>query len=210
MKKRKDKKIHSASALADISLVRKALAGDTHAYQKLFKKYYHGIYLLVRMKVPNHDIAEELTLEALYKAFSNLDTYSEEYAFSTWLYRIAINTVIDWFRVHFSKKERYTSISTVDIEGQLQGEQKTGEIQASSYSPDSEKEREEFANIIRTIAANLPEPKRKAIYLFFIENKKYREIAQETGLTIGSLAYLIYHTRKLLSSMINPKRKKEE
>jgi len=82
----------------DSELIRKAKIGDSKAYDGLLKKYRNSVYNLVYRMVKNVHEAEDLTQEAFIKAFNSLKSFNEEYAFSTWLYKIATNNCIDFFR----------------------------------------------------------------------------------------------------------------
>src|SRR5437868_873110 len=87
----------SPRAKEDFELVRKAIDNnDQSAYAKLMTRYRDSIYFIVLKMVHVTDDADDLTIEAFGKAFSNLDKYSTDYAFSTWLYKIALNNSIDF------------------------------------------------------------------------------------------------------------------
>ena len=82
----------------DSELIKKAKHGDAKAYEGLLKKYKNSVYNLVYRMVRDVQEAEDLTQEAFIKAFNSLTSFNEEYAFSTWLYKIATNNCIDFFR----------------------------------------------------------------------------------------------------------------
>src|SRR5881275_730636 len=80
----------SDKALIDYQLVRKAIdKGDQKAYAELMSRYKDSIYFMLLKMVNNRDDADDLTIEAFGKAFKNLHQYTPEYAFSTWLFKIA-------------------------------------------------------------------------------------------------------------------------
>ncbi len=93
----------------DYAEVLKALGGDQAAYASLFSKYKDSIYYMILKMVHNRDDADDLTVESFGKAFSNLEKYTPEYAFSTWLFKIASNNTIDFIR-----KKRMEVISLDD------------------------------------------------------------------------------------------------
>ena len=82
----------------DSELINKAKNGDSKAYEGLLKKYRNSVYNLVYRMVHDIEEAEDLTQEAFIKAFHSLASFNEDYAFSTWLYKIATNNCIDFFR----------------------------------------------------------------------------------------------------------------
>ena len=80
---------HSDKAKYDLELVEKAIAGDQRAYGELMSRYRDSIYFMLLKMVNNKSDAEDLTIEAFGKAFKNIKQYSPNFAFSTWLYKIA-------------------------------------------------------------------------------------------------------------------------
>src|SRR6056297_730919 len=88
----------SEKAQQDIELVYKARHGDQLAYAQLMGKYRDSIYYMLLKMVNNPVDAEDLTIEAFGKAFKNIDQYTPNYAFSTWLFKIATNNCIDFIR----------------------------------------------------------------------------------------------------------------
>ena len=92
-------KVLSEKAQYDYELVKKAIEhNDQSAYKELLDKYRNSIYHMMLKMVNNRDDAEDLTLEAFAKAFKKLKSYTPNYAFSTWLFKIASNNCIDHIR----------------------------------------------------------------------------------------------------------------
>jgi RNA polymerase sigma-70 factor (ECF subfamily) len=88
----------SNRAKQDYNLVLQAKSGDQNAYALLLSRYWDSIYFMLLKMVHNKDDAEDLTIEAFGKAFKNLHHYEPEFAFSTWLFKIANNNAIDFIR----------------------------------------------------------------------------------------------------------------
>ena len=83
----------------DLKLINRALeTGDPAAYNELMKLYRDPLYFMLYEKIGNQDLAKDLTIEALGKAFKKLNLYVPDYAFSTWLFTIARNNCIDYLR----------------------------------------------------------------------------------------------------------------
>jgi RNA polymerase sigma-70 factor, ECF subfamily len=78
----------------ELAVIRRAKAGDSRAFDGLVKKYQRGIYHLAMRMMLNHQDADDVVQEAFIKAYVNLESYSEQYKFYTWLYRIAMNTAL--------------------------------------------------------------------------------------------------------------------
>ena len=79
----------SEKARSDLQLVERAKGGSEKAFASLMNRYRDSIYFMLLKMVNNPADAEDLTIEAFGKAFSNLDLYTPKFAFSTWLFRIA-------------------------------------------------------------------------------------------------------------------------
>ena len=89
----------SPKAQVDFELVVRARENnDEKAYAELMTKYRDSIFYMMLKMVKNQDDADDLTIEAFGKAFNRLHQYTPNYAFSTWLFRIATNNCIDFIR----------------------------------------------------------------------------------------------------------------
>src|SRR5208283_2099526 len=88
----------SDKAQYDYELVLHAIDGDQKAYAELLGRYRDAIYFMLLKMVSNQSDAEDLTIEAFGKAFKNITQYTPNYAFSTWLFKIATNNCIDFIR----------------------------------------------------------------------------------------------------------------
>jgi RNA polymerase sigma-70 factor (ECF subfamily) len=82
----------------DIEPVTKAKAGDQQAFAAIMEKYKKAIYFTILKMIHNRDDAQDLLMVTFSKAFNNIQFYKEDYAFSTWLFRIATNSSIDFIR----------------------------------------------------------------------------------------------------------------
>ena len=85
----------SDSSEHDRALVKQALSGDEAAYKALVEKYTKALTMHVQRLVRKPEEVDDLVQESFIKAFSALESYSIEYAFSTWLYKIATNHAIE-------------------------------------------------------------------------------------------------------------------
>jgi len=88
----------SDSSEQDRALVKQALEGNEAAYKALVQKYSKALTMHVQRLVRKPEEVDDLVQESFIKAFSALGSYSVEYAFSTWLYKIATNHAIDYLR----------------------------------------------------------------------------------------------------------------
>jgi len=94
-----------AELAAELALVEEAKAGNSEAFAKLVRNYDRNVYQLAIKITRNHEDAEEVLQEALFKAYANLDRFQGRSRFSTWLVRIAINEALMKLRKRSSEKQ---------------------------------------------------------------------------------------------------------
>ena len=190
-------------AKRDYVLLRKALDhNDQQAYAELMRLYRDSIYYMLMRMVKNKDDAEDLTLMTFGKAFRYLDKYTPQYAFSTWLYRIALNNSIDFLRVknnmpQYFEEDLYTNSTTSIIDQSEDNLQRT---------PEDEVIDKQRLQLLRAAVSELPERYRKVIELRYYEDLAYEEIAERLGLTLSNVKIQIMRARNMLSELMMPMR----
>jgi len=190
----------SESSEQDRALVEQALDGDEGAYKQLMQKYdkalYHHIYRMVRAKGE----VEDLVQESFIKAFSALPSYSAEYAFSTWLYKIATNHTIDYLR-----KKKLPTFS-IDKPIQTKDGDLEYEVPDTTYRPDRHVVADQRRELIQDAIEALPEKYHTVIVMRHQQEKSYEEIASELDLPLGTVKAHIFRARKLLYKYLRDKR----
>ena len=190
-------------AKRDYQLLRKALDNnDQQAYAELMSLYRDSIYYMLVRMVKNKDDAEDLTLMTFGKAFRYLDKYTPKYAFSTWLYRIALNNSIDFLRVknnmpQYFEEDLYTSSTTSIIDQSEDNLQRT---------PEEEVIDKQRLQLLRAAVAELPDKYRKVIELRYYEDLAYEEISERLGLTLSNVKIQIMRAKQMLSQLMQPMR----
>lgn len=178
----------------DYMLVQLAVKGDQKAYAELMGRYRDAIYFMLLKMVNNKSDAEDLTIEAFGKAFKNIQQYSPNYAFSTWLFKIASNNCIDYLR-----KKRNNIIS---LDGTHLNEEKENErtIHIKDETPDPEEGliRQQKAVLMRTVVKKLKPRYRTLIELRYFKEFSYEEIAIELDLPLGTVKAQLFRARELL------------
>jgi len=193
-------KTPSQSSEQDRSLVEEALAGRQSAFNELVEKYRGALTRHVQRMVRQQGEVDDLVQECFIKAFTALKSYSSDYAFSTWLYKIATNHTIDFLR----KKK----LSTMSIDRPLQT--KDGEIEYElpdlSYKPDRHIVADERRQLIQAAIDTLPEKYHRVIVMRHQQEKSYEEIARELDLPLGTVKAHIFRARALLYKYLLDKR----
>ena len=193
----------SPRAKEDLELVNKALSGDQVAYGKLMSRYKDSIYFLLLKMVHNEDDANDLTIEAFGKAFSNLTKYTPDFAFSTWLYKIALNNCIDFIR-----KKRIETLSIHDSISNEKGESYSLDIKSLLPDPEEKYVKKQRSKILKEVIEKINPKYRLLIELRFFEELSYEESAQRTNLPLGTVKAQLFRAKNLLYQILNPSREK--
>lgn len=181
---------------ADYDLVRKAKAGDGRAYDALMEMYHDAVFNVIFRMVRNKQEAEDLTQETFIKAYNSINSFNETYAFSTWLFKIATNHCIDFFR------KRKLVTHSLDEPIQYKDNEIKHEYATDEPNVDSKIVASEKSKIIREAINKLPEKYRIAIILRHHEEKSYEEIAQILNLPLGTVKARIFRAREMLKKYL--------
>jgi RNA polymerase sigma-70 factor (ECF subfamily) len=181
----------SEKAQDDLLLVEQAKLGNEKAFSSLLNRYRDSIYFMLLKMVNNASDAEDLTIEAFGKAFRFIDSFTPEYAFSTWLFRIATNNCIDFIR----KKQLLPS--PID---QIQEDMDNMTVNIQSDLPDPEERliNDQKIAVLREIVGQLKPRYRRLIELRYFKEYSYEEIAAEMKLPIGTVKAQLFRAKSLL------------
>lgn len=187
----------SDKAKRDLELVHAAIDGDQMAYGELMDRYRESIYYMMLKMVKNTDDADDLTIEAFGKAFNRLKQYSPNYAFSTWLFKIASNNCIDFIR---KKRIKVTSMDS----GVKTNDGETVYIDARSNTLDPEETIMKKQKVLhmRSLVSKLKPRYRILVEKRYFEELSYEEISEELGLPLGTVKAQLFRARDFLSNMI--------
>lgn len=190
----------SESSEQDRVLVEQALSGDESAYQALMNKYKNALYHHVRRMTRDRDEVDDLVQESFIKAFAALESYSSQFAFSTWLYKIATNHTIDYLR----KKKLQTY--SIDKPIQTREGEMEYELPDTTYRPDRHIVEDQRRDLIQMAIDALPEKYNRVIVMRHQQEKSYEEIARELDLPLGTVKAHIFRARELLNKFLRDKR----
>ena len=192
-----DDKPSSGSVKRDLALVSQALQGNQGAYAQLLEHYRDNIYYMMYKMVRNNDDAEDLTIEAFGKAFKRLPSFNPEYAFSTWLFRIASNNAIDFIR-----KRKKASVLSLDDESE--GEEGKGafNVKAEGLNPEQELMKDQRIEEIHRIINSLKPKYKLLVELRYLKEMSYEEIADHMELPLGTVKAQLFRARELMSEIV--------
>lgn len=185
---------HNTGADAgDLSLVRRAQAGERAAYDLLVLKYQHKVVKLVMRYTRNPADAEDVAQDSFIKAYRALPQFRGDSAFYTWLYRIAINTA----KNALAARDR----NPVSAQIELQDSDDAPDLVNRLKDPDTPEGlalTEEIRGTVNAAIGALPEDLRTAIVLRELEGLSYEEIAAAMDCPVGTVRSRIFRAREAI------------
>ena len=192
----------SAKAKHDFTLIQAAVERqDEKAYAELMHIYKKPVYHVVLKMVRNPDDAEDLTIEAFAKAFRNLHKFNPEFAFSTWLFRIATNNCIDFIRKN--------KIKTMSIDSGIRtdgGDEIQIDFKDNDLNPQEIAIRNQKIEIMQLVVGKLPPKYQRLVSLRYFDELSYEEIATELKAPLGTVKAQLHRARELLFDMVKEKK----
>jgi RNA polymerase sigma-70 factor (ECF subfamily) len=188
--------LKKVAAAGDGELVVRALAGREEGFEELVRRYQRPIVAYVYRMVGDYDAALDLAQEVFIKVYNSLGRYRPEFKFSTWIYRIAHNAAIDHLR-------RVGATRTEDLEAEGEGGRTFEKPFASATpSPEQETERGERRAEIEEVVCQLQPAYRELIVLRHSHDLSYDEIAEVTGLPLGTVKNRIFRAREAMRELL--------
>lgn len=188
----------------DYLLIQRALhEGDQQAFAELLHHYKDSLYFLMLKMTNSPYDADDLTIEAFGKAFKKLDQYTPDYAFSTWLFKIASNNCIDFLRRNrkntLNMRTESENASESDISNSL-----------ASSTPDPEESiiNAQKIKLMRAVVEKLKPHYRTLVELRYFSEYSYEEIATELNLPLGTVKAQLFRAREFLFQILRNSREK--
>jgi len=175
--------------LSDLELVERAVAGDEKCFEEIVRRYQRPIASYIYRIIEDYETSLDITQEVFIKVYNNLSSYSSSYKFSTWIYRIAHNATIDYLRRDNKDQEIESEVGFIRLESQ-------------NPTPERESElREELREVKLAIKALSP-AYRELILLRHSQGLSYEEIAEITGLPIGTVKNRLFRARAEIKKLL--------
>lgn len=185
-------------AQRDYRLVRLAIEeGDQKAYAELMHFYRDTIYFMLLKMTNNPDDADDLTIEAFGKAFNKLDQYTPDYAFSTWLFKIASNNCIDFIR---KRKKEMMSLGKAYEGGE--NTELAKQIPSPTLDPEEKFIEKQKIKMMREVVEKLKPHYRRLVELRYFDELSYEEIAVELDLPLGTVKAQLFRARDFLFNIM--------
>lgn len=190
--------------MTDKELIKLILQGDREKFRIFVEQYQQMVFRTSMGFLHNKDDADDLTQEVFILAYHSLSRFKGESAFSTWLYRIAVNAALNKVR----KSSKNFIMQRLDS---LFGSEKSG---AAMFSPSDHEDpesiiiRQENSEWLQKALDSLPENQRTAIILSRYDDLPQKEIADIMGITEGAVEALLQRAKKNLREKLSTHKKK--
>jgi RNA polymerase sigma-70 factor (ECF subfamily) len=180
----------------ETELIASAMNGDSEAFGELYRRHSRRVFYLCYRMVNDTDLAEDLTQEAFVHAFRRLSTFRQESRFTTWMHRIAVNTVLMFIR------KRNSSIRECPLDPAFGSEEETPfEGQMYGRADETLSMTTDRVSLLRAIES-LPPGYRLMLILHDIHGYEHQEIAEIFGCTTGNTKSQLHKARLRLRAII--------
>ncbi|MAB91453.1 MAG: RNA polymerase sigma factor RpoE [Planctomycetes bacterium] len=183
-----------AQTSTDRELLLRSQNGDQESFRRLVEMYTPRVYGLVRNLVRSQTEAEDVTQEVFFKVYRKLDTFREDSAFYTWLYRVAVNAATDWL-----KKKRQDRAIQLDDFGAMS-------LADDADGPDQNVRTKDLRKEVRMAMGELPEKFRTILVLRELEGLQYEEISAVLQISKGTVESRIFRARAKLKIELERRR----
>jgi RNA polymerase sigma-70 factor (ECF subfamily) len=180
---------HPASGLRedDRDAIAACQRGEREAFDRLVQRYQRDVYRLCYRYVNNHPDASDMAQEVFLKAYRAIGSFRGDSSFSTWLYRIAVNTCLN-----FRAARRPPTAELTDS------------VPDRAESAAERLEHEEQARRVREAVSSLPEKQRATVILKIYHDLTHEEVAEIVGATVGTVKANLFHALGNLRKRLAP------
>lgn len=175
-------------------LVYAAKQEDQHAFRQLLDLHWNELYGFMIKRTENENDAEDLCLQAFSKAFDKIETYNNEFTFSTWLTSIAKNLHVDLIRKEKSRLHQSTDVDEVGRD-----------VIDETLGPEDQLIRSQNLDKLLQQVRSLKPIYRDVIQLRFFQELSHKEMATQLGLSLSNVKVRLLRAKKLLAEIINKK-----
>lgn len=184
----------------DKELVQRTLQGEKKAFEMIIQKYQTPLSSYIARMVKEYELALDITQEVFVKAYSSLRSYRQEFKFNTWLFKIASNSVIDYWR-----KKRIPSVS-IDQPYEMGEESLPHQIPSADPSVIRTVELSELRDRIETALDLLPDSMKELFIWRHINDLSYEEMAEIKGIPIGTIKNRVFQAKEIIRKNLEEKR----
>lgn len=184
-----------AQMLSDRELLNLYLQGNKSAISTLIEKYNRRVRDYIRMMVGDANVAADIAQETFIKAVSVIDEgrYTDSGKFQSWILRIAHNKALDYFRAQKNNNSVSESSAGYNVLGTMKYADRS--VEDSMIS-------EQISADVRALVEMLPDEQREVVKLRYYSDLSFKEIAEQTGVSIntalGRMRYALINLRRMI------------
>lgn len=175
----------------DNSLINRFLEGDQEGFNMLVRKYQNRVFNTIYSLIGSNSGVDDIAQDVFIKVYRNLSFFNRKAEFSTWLYRIVVNTTYN----HLKKEKKYTSLDYALDKDNTNSRESKGLVN------------QETQELVRNAIDKLPFKYRTVVVLKDIEGFSYGDIAKTLGCSIGTVESRIFRARNILKEILTPLKK---
>jgi RNA polymerase sigma-70 factor (ECF subfamily) len=180
----------AGGAAADLALVRAFQSGDASAFDRLYLRHQDYVYNICLGLLSNPEDARDCAQETFLRVFRKVGEFRAQAAFSTWLYRVAVNVCVG----HLRQRPK-VALCSLDAEAET-GELCAREVAAEGPALDAGLERAVDEARVRAVVATLPEDYRVVLVLRYFQNLSYEEMREVLGYSLAQVKVKLHRARR--------------
>jgi len=186
----------ASSQHEDQELVRRTLRGDKEAFEMIVRRYQQPVVNYIGRMVREREMALDFSQEIFLKVYASLGSYRPQYKFSTWLFKIASNFMID----HWRKKKLATT--SIDQSFDFEDDGRRLQIADDSFSVGRQYEFKEIRGRIDAALERVPPAFRELFVWRHVDGLSYEEMAEIKKLPLGTVKNRVFQAKEMLRKLL--------
>jgi RNA polymerase sigma-70 factor, ECF subfamily len=186
--------------LDDAGVVGAFLGGEERAFEELVDRYQGRLLNFVYRTIGDRDRAEDLVQEVFIRVYRHIGRFDRSKKFSTWIYTIASNLAKNELR----NRSRNPLVLFQSIRANFDDEERPLEFEDTQYKPDDLFRKRHLREIVEQAVGRLPVHHREVFVLRELEGKSYEEIAEITGVNLGTVKSRLNRARTAFADLVEP------
>lgn len=185
-------------------IIKQLKSGDYSNYDKLVDSYKNRVFGMAYKFTNDYDEAQDLAQEVFLKIYRQIKNFREESKLSTWIYRISVNTCLDWKK----KKERIKSINFSSMVNEENKDQ-TIDIKDESMLPDEIILQDEDQKQVHELIYQLSDKYKTVLIMYHFNEMSYQDISKALNIPERTVETRLYRARRMLKDKISKASSKE-
>jgi RNA polymerase sigma-70 factor (ECF subfamily) len=209
---RKQKKTKfSDNDLKDLKTLEDIKAGNVNAYEFIYNRYFRYIQYHCFMSIKDQQIADDLTTEILTKIYLNIDKYTVNYTFNSWVWSIAKNYVVDYIRKNKIEPVNHNRNSVIAAQESREDDGITStvysnQLDSGDLNPEELMQQRSMINIrkefVQNLLSNISERERMILIHYYFDEMSYDEIAAKLNIGLSVMKVTLLRTKEKLRNKI--------